>query len=185
MWQSKEYFGCQLLSRCTQAANGIMELTTLTKSKIEIGDRIVAILADHKAAAGVKGNVGSGGDCRVESALPGLRIGHTCDEELIHFSTLEQDTVGYVNALFAVASDCAKLAADPAALFTKVNPASVPPLLFPLPLFGLRCSPSVHPLMFALCCSPRSTPSWNGSACTRSTDSFSRSGRRSRPRSPC
>ena len=63
-------------------------LTTLTKSKIEIGDRIVAILADHKAAAGVKGNVGSGGDCRVESALPGLRIGHTCDEELIHFSTL-------------------------------------------------------------------------------------------------
>ena len=88
MWQSKEYFGCQLLSRCTQAANGIMELTTLTKSKIEIGDRIVAILADHKAAAGVKGNVGSGGDCRVESALPGLRIGHTCDEELIHFSTL-------------------------------------------------------------------------------------------------
>eukprot|EP01048_Picozoa_sp_COSAG05_P013398 COSAG05_NODE_1425_length_4921_cov_2.177727_2_plen_389_part_00 len=95
IWQGLERFGSTLLS-----AMKATETETLTlkpkDDKIELGSRISALSVDHKAAASaVLGKVGSGGDCRIESAAAGLKIGFSGDEELIKFSSMEEHNVEY------------------------------------------------------------------------------------------
>ena len=124
IWQEKEYLGSQLLAREEAAEDHLLTLTTLTKSTIEICGDLVAVLADHKAAGSILGRVGSGGDCRVESARAGLRIGHTGDEELVRFSSLEDHVHENLNMLFAVASDLVDLLKKPSLLFSNTNQIS-------------------------------------------------------------
>ena len=71
--------------------------STFSESRLFINHVLVC-----RMAADSLGVVASGGDCRVESAKAGLKIGHCDDEEFIHLSLPSEKIAEYMHVLYSI-----------------------------------------------------------------------------------